>query len=269
MSNSILVHTQQIRQFDVLRWSWEDERATVSITRQKRHFKCARCASGRVTATPVGERTVQGLPMGRLPFYVRVTMHRLKCHNCDAYCMEQLDFIPSDHAHITKQLARTIVQLRAHMSISAVARYFQLDWKTVKQAEKQALQKRYKTIRLKDVTAIGIDEIYVGHKKYLTVVRDLVSGRVLHVGEGKGGEALKGFWRKLSHSKCRIEAVAIDMSHAYAAAVREHLPDAMIVFDHFHLIKLMNEKVDSVRRRTMKSLEEEQTKALKKSATCC
>jgi len=42
--------------------------------------------------------------------------------------------------------------------------------------------------------------------------------------------------------------VAIDMSNAYTAAVRDNLPDAVVVYDHFHIIKLYNDKLTALRR---------------------
>lgn len=74
--------------------------------------------------------------------------------------------------------------------------------------------------RLKDVTHIAIDEIAVrkGHK-YMTVVLDLDSGRVIFVGDGRGGDALDPFWKRLRRSGATIRAVAADMSPAYAAAI--------------------------------------------------
>jgi len=55
--------------------------------------------------------------------------------------------------------------------------------------------------RLLDVRRIAIDEISVGKgHRYLTVVLDLDSGAVVHVGEGKGGEALRAFWKRLRSS---------------------------------------------------------------------
>jgi transposase len=74
------------------------------------------------------------------------------------------------------------------------------------------------------------------------------TGRIVHVAPGKGAEALTRFWRALRLSKARIEAVAMDMSAAYWAAVRENLPAAAIVFDRFHIVKLVNEKLDDLRR---------------------
>jgi len=47
----------------------------------------------------------------------------------------------------------------------------------------------------------------------------------------------------------KIKAVAMDMSPAYISAVTEHLKEAAIVFDHFHVIKLFNDKLDEFRRK--------------------
>ena len=116
---------------------------------------------------------------------------------------------------------------------------------------------------MKDVRVIGIDEIYIG-KVYKTIVRDLESGAVLFVGKGKGGDALAPFARKLRSSKCKIKVVAMDMSNGYSAWVKTNLKAANIVFDHFHIIQLMNKKLDKLRRETMNELEEEEKKKLKK-----
>ncbi|WDP84667.1 MAG: ISL3 family transposase [Desulfobacter sp.] len=100
------------------------------------------------------------------------------------------------------------------------------------------------------VRQIAIDEISIGKgHKYLTIVMDLESGRILHVGEGKGGEALKSFWTKVKISKAKIKAVSIDMSPAYLSAVIENLSGSAIVFDRFHVVKLFNEKLSDFRRK--------------------
>ena len=112
----------------------------------------------------------------------------------------------------------------------ALAEHVGLDWRTVKEIEKNHLSIKYKRIRLKDVRIIGIDEIYIG-KGYKTIVRDLESGAVLFVGVGKGGDALVPFERKLRSSRCKIEVVAMDMSNAYSSWVKTHLWEAEIVFD--------------------------------------
>jgi len=80
------------------------------------------------------------------------------------------------------------------------------------------------------------------------VVLDLESGAIVYVGQGKGAEALDPFWKRLRGSHAKIEAVAADMSLAYALAVRKHLPQAVLVNDRFHVIKLYNEMLTKLRR---------------------
>jgi transposase len=149
------------------------------------------------------------------------------------------------------------------MSITDVAGFLGLHWDTVKDIEKKHLQKKFSKIKLKNVKIVGIDELHTGDG-FITIVRDLESGAVLHVGDGKGGDALDIFVQKLRHSKCKIKAVAIDLGPAYAAWAEEHLPGARIVYDHFHLIKLMNTKLDALRRKTMGEADEEMKGQLKK-----
>ncbi len=98
---------------------------------------------------------------------------------------------------------------------------------------------------------------------YITVVRDMDSGAVLFIGKGKGGDALKKFRKRLKRRAKQIKAVAIDMANSYSAWVKEVLPDADIVYDHFHVIKLMNERMNNLRKSTMNKLAAEQKKELK------
>jgi transposase len=135
------------------------------------------------------------------------------------------------------------------MTMQDVAHHLEISWHTVKEIQKRYLQRHFSSPSLKALKRIAIDEISVGHgHRYLTVVLDLHSGAVVFVGEGKGADALTPFWKRLKASGARIEAVAMDMSQAYIGAVSANLPRATIVFDHFHVIKLMNEKLSELRR---------------------
>ena len=147
------------------------------------------------------------------------------------------------------------------MTILDVSELTGLCWDTVKGIIKERLIKDYTHIRLKDLRRLAIDEIYLGRrKKYLTLVIDQETGRIVWVGRGKAGEALYGFWRRLQASGARIEAVAMDMSQAYASTVARHLPQALIVFDRFHVMKLMNEKLDDLRRQLVRETESQDAK---------
>jgi len=135
------------------------------------------------------------------------------------------------------------------MTIRDLADLLQTSWDTIKNIVKARLEKQVGHPRLKELKRLSIDEIYLGKsKKYRTVVIDLDTGQIVHVAPGKGTEALTKFWRALRLSKAKIQALTMDMSAAYWAAVRENLPDAAIVFDRFHIVKLVNEKIDDLRR---------------------
>jgi transposase len=135
------------------------------------------------------------------------------------------------------------------MTVADLAALTGLSWDTVKDIVKAHLEKKHGHPRLKELRRLSIDELYLGRQqKFYTLVIDLDSGRIVWVAKGRGADALRRFWRALRLAKARIEAVAMDMSAAYWAAVAEHLPEAAVVFDRFHLVKLVNEKLDDLRR---------------------
>lgn len=84
---------------------------------------------------------------------------------------------------------------------------------------------------------------------------DLESGRILWVSQGRGKAGLRGFWLRLRRSRVRIRAVAMDMSGAYWAAVVEALVGVAVVFDQFHIIQLMNQRLDELRRELVREAE--------------
>jgi len=141
------------------------------------------------------------------------------------------------------------------MTIKDVACHLGVSWDVVKEIQKKSLRQRFGKPRLKHLKQIAIDEISTGKgHQYVTIVMDLGSGAVVHVGKGKGGDALTTFWRRLRSSGARIEAVATDMSPAYIDAVTTHLAEATLVFDRFHVIKLYNDKLSDLRRAMYREL---------------
>ena len=158
--------------------------------------------------------------------------------------------------HYTEKLAAYVNVLSRVMTIRDVAEVAGLSWDTVKSIVKERLQKDYGHIPCRHLKYLSIDEIYVGQrKKYYTLVLDLESGRIVWVSRGRGQAALQGFWQRLRKSKAKIQAVAMDMSGAYWAAVLDALPKVKVVFDRFHIIKLMNEKIDDLRRALVREAE--------------
>ncbi len=244
-----LYYTQKVRGFQQKHVEYFEGKAFYELKRTEQ--RCPKCGSKDVFAELLGERLIRGVPMGICrEVYLRHAMHRICCHRCHGRSMEHIPFLSHSKARLTKSFERTILELRQHMSIRAVSNYFRLRWHTVKELEKRQLKKKFSKISAAQVKMIGIDEIYVSRtaaQKFITVIRDLESGAVLYVGEGKGIAALDGALKMLKKSK--LKAVAMDMSNAYSSWFQTHFPEVKIVFDHFHVIKSMNEKLDAVRRR--------------------
>lgn len=266
MSTSLAYHTQGIVGFQHEAFNFSGGLVAERLTRQS--YRCPSCNSPEVRNYPIRTRLIQGLPYGSKPLFLEVTVHRLYCPKCGKAFVEKLPFLFQPKSRITLAMERTLVELRADMSITALSKYFKVPWHTIKAVEKRHLQKKYKHIRLKEVKIIGMDEIAIGKDDngktaYWTIVRDLSSGAVLHVDRGKSGDSLKGFLKRLRHSKAKIEVVAMDMGKAFIKWVSDNLPNAHIVFDHFHVIKLMNERLNKVRKRVADNLDEEGRKVLK------
>ena len=110
----------------------------------------------------------------------------------------------------------------------------------------------YAQADMRCVKAVGVDEKHVGRGRVVTVVHEAAQpGRVLHLSEGAKAENVGAFVEALVEhggDAAKIERVSLDMARSFIAGAREHLPDATLSFDPFHVIKLANEAVDAVRR---------------------
>ena len=210
---------------------------------------CSICSSRQVIGRGRSVREYKALPFGDRPVVIRLAVRRVECQLCGAVRQVKVDFARPRRSYI-KRLEKYVLSLLRCATIKDVAAIVGLSWDVVKNIQKRWLRRRFRLPRLKGVRRIAIDEIAVrkGHR-YLTVVLDLDSGRVLFVGDGKGADALKPFWRRVSRCKqCKIQAVAIDMSGAYISAVTTNLPAAHIVFDRFHVVQLCNKMLTRLRR---------------------
>jgi len=152
-----------------------------------------------------------------------------------------------------------------HTDKSTTAEYFGISWETVGRIAERVAAEKLDPSLLKDLRIIGVDEICYGRPlKYLTVVVNHLTGRVVWSGPGQSSATLGGFFIALGATgRSTIEVVTMDMDAAFEKAVRDHLPKAEIVFDRFHVVQLVNRAVDEVRRSEMRASDPEERKRLK------
>lgn len=248
MSTSLLYHGFGIRGYQYKKTQYVGGEIVFSVTQPRETCRCAVCGGSDVTLRGQKERRFRGLPIGGKKVTIVLPIPRVECHSCQAVRQVRLDFADPRLSY-TKSFAHYALELSRWMTIKDVARHLGISWDVIKDIQKQDLQRRFAKPKLKHLKQIAIDEICVGKgHRYITLVLDLESGAVVHVGEGKGGDALLPFWRRLRASGARVQAVATDMSPAYIEAVSTHLPQATLVFDRFHVMKLYNDKLSDLRR---------------------
>lgn len=149
-----------------------------------------------------------------------------------------------------------ILQLAAHLPVNVISKITGVSnyklWNILEKYIASALARN----DYSELTAIGLDETSAkkGHS-YISLFVDLQKRRTLFITEGKDSSTIKAFKEDLiAHNgePKNIKDVSCDMSPAFISGVNEHLPDAKITFDKFHIMKLINKAVDDVRREEQK-----------------
>ena len=176
-------------------------------------------------------------------------VHRIQCHDCGCIKQENIDFTKGKRRH-TIAFANMVLAQSRFVTIQDISWFLQVSWDVVRNIQMEFLQSNYSTLDLSTLRCISIDE-FATHKGqvYKTIVVDLDNRHIVYVGNGNGKNALDGFWERLGNNKEHIQAVCTDLSAAYTRVVSEHLPQEVLVVDHFHVTKLMNEKLDLLRRQ--------------------
>lgn len=255
MSTSLLYHGFGIQGYQYVRTYFEKGTIVFRISQRSSDLRCPNCKSLSVKRRGTVVRRFRAIPIGATPVFIELVIQRVECLHCEIVRQVKIGFA-NWRRTFTRSFERYALELCRHMTIQDVANHLKVGWDTIKGILKRYLSRRFKNPKLGHLRRIAIDEISVGKgHRYLTVVLDLVSGAVVFVGDGKGSDALIPFWKRLKRSKAKIKAVAIDMSPAYIAAVLENLPNAAIVFDRFHMMKLYNDRLSDLRRQLQREAE--------------
>jgi transposase len=254
MSTTLLYRAFGVRGYQYQKTEYTRDAVTFSITQPRESYRCPKCGSDDVIWRGKTNRTFRALPIGAKPTRLALAVPRVECRECGTVRQVKIQFAEERRTY-TRSFERYALELSRQMTIKDAARRLGVSWDVVKEIQKRYLKRRFAKPKLKYLKQIAIDEISTGKgHKYVTIVMDLESGAVVHVGKGKGGDALTPFWRRLRASGAKVEAVATDMSPAYIGAVSTHLPGATLVFDRFHVIKLYNDKLSDLRRAMYREL---------------
>lgn len=175
-----------------------------------------------------------------------------------------MDFVDK-YSFYTKRFEEYAAALCEKTTLKDAAEICRIDWKTAKSIDKKALVKLRIGLESLSPWGIGIDEVaYEKGHKYLTIVRELETNRVIWIGIGRKKEVLDAFFIELGPEKAaKIRVAVMDMWDAFIASVKEHCPNADIVFDKFHVSKKVNEALDSIRKEEFRKADPVERKDMK------
>lgn len=230
---------------------------SVSFTRDEVLVK-ARLRS-KVLVCPCGRQSMAGydssrrqwrhVDFGRWKVIIEARIRRVDCHGCGQVRSEWMPWARPGARH-TRDFEDMAGWLSKRMAKSSVATLLRTSWQTVDGIVKRLVDTHLDTDRLDGIYRIGVDEIcYRKGRKFLTIVTDHDTHRVIWIAEGRTSAALSDFYDILGpQRRAAIRTVSMDMSRIYREPTRAHLPKAAICFDPFHVIKWAGDALETVRQ---------------------
>lgn len=230
----------------------EDEGAIVASVRPRKGAtrRCGVC-SRRCSWYDRGEgrRRWRALDLGAVPAYVEADAPRV---SCPEHGVVVVAFPWARHrARHTTDFEDQVAWLAAHCSRSAVEEAMRVAWRTVGAIVTRVVADAHaRRDPLEGLRRIGIDEIaYKKGHRYLIVVVDHDTGRLIWAAPGRDKATLNRFFDELGKSRCaKLTQVSADGAEWIATVVASRCLNARLVMDAFHIVQWATDALDEVRR---------------------
>jgi transposase len=219
----------------------------VTVALRRRRRVCSRCGQLCAATHDTVLSRWRHLDLGGQRCFIAAWLRRVKCPDCGV----RVEAVPwaRPGSRFTREFEDVVAFLAQQMAKDPIARLMRVAWDTVGRIVDRVVAERLDGGRLQGLARIGVDEVsYRRRHRYLTVVADHDSGRIVWVAKGRNSATLQAFFDELGDRRASIRAVSIDMSGGYEKAIRERCPQAQIAFDPFHVVRVAADAVDQVRR---------------------
>lgn len=225
------------------------------ILEQSRYIPAVCSGCGHVHNTPVhsiGMIVVEDLPMSGKRVFLHVPKRKALCIEGDSIRVEELDWL---RGRFTKRFADQVYRLTSITTNQEAGWYLGLDDEVVSRIDRQYLEELAKE-KLSPVPApryMSVDEVaWQKWHHYVTNVVDIEKRKVIWNHDDRGKSVLESFYKALGEEQCaNIKAVASDGARGFLSATQEHAKNALIVLDHFHIKKSLNDAIDTVRKEEL------------------
>ena len=198
-----------------------------------------------------GRRRWRALDLGSVQVFVEADAPRVTCRD-HGVVVASVPWARHDAGH-TRAFDEQVAWLATKTSKTAVTELMRVAWRTVWSIVERVWDDTEGLFdRFADLTRIEIDEIsYKRGHKYLTVVVDHGSGRLVWAAPGRDTATLTAFFDALGEDRCAlITHVSADGASWIANAVRGKCPNSILCADPFHIVKWATDALDTVRRQT-------------------
>ena len=186
------------------------------------------------------------LDLGRCRLWLVYPIRRLDCPDCGVVT-EELPWARPGARH-TRDFEDVVLWLAQRTDRTSVSTLMRCAWETVTAIINRGVAELLDQRRLDTLYRIGVDEICYRHPhRYLTVVGNHDTGTVIDIQPGRSRESLANFYTRQPDSiLAGIQAVSMDVSSIYTSATTEHLPQAVICYDGFHIMQWVNRALERV-----------------------
>ena len=239
--------------------SWQVEpgggEVVVRVRLTRRLLVCPQCSYA--TAHRYDTRDVDSswrhLDLGGRVCRIRVRRRRLRCPE-HGVLAEEVPFARPE-SRFTRDFEQLVAWLVTKTDKTTICAFARIAWRTVGAICERVSGDVLDPDRLSGLVDIGVDEIsWKKRHNYLTLVSNHATGKIVWGKAGKDTETLNSFFDELPEGAAeKLEAVSMDLGPAYAKSVRTRAPHATICFDPFHVVKLVTEALDTVRRQVWQS----------------
>lgn len=224
-----------------------DERLVAEVAVRGRS-RCSRCGRKCPRYDLLERRTWRHLDFGHMRVLLEAQLARVECKRCGVV-VEQVSWADAN-SRFTLPFEGLVGWLAQRCDKTTISTMLRIAWRTVGAIIERVVARHRTPIDWSKVKGIAVDELsYRKGQRYLTMVSDLETGRILWCKEGRSAATLEVFFAEIGPEACaRIRHAAIDMFEGYAKAIRGWLPNATLIYDRFHVQQLASKAVDEVRR---------------------
>jgi transposase len=235
--------------------SFEDQ-ALVAVVRPRwRRPRCGECEGVAPGCDREPKRRWRHLNLGALRIVLEYAPRRVNCRRCGGIRVEKVPWA-AHGSGFTWDFEELVAYLAQVTDQTHVTELMGIAWVTVGRIVSRVVDRKLSPDRLDGLRRIGVDEFgYRRRHRYLTIVVDHDRRRVVWAAKGRSAETLGAFFDELGPERTKqLELATIDMAAGFIKAIEERAPQAQIVFDRFHVQRLVSDALDEVRRSQLREL---------------